>query len=269
MTQHYRKPLLCVGVAVIVAVAAGSVWLVVWPAWRISRLIRELAKDDWAKASAELESHCPRAVPYLLKALEDPDPQVRGRAALTLHESDAARHLLHSEISRVVRSLGDDDWQVRMWAAGLLGQLGQDGRDAVPALTLATNDKEPYVRQFAAYALWRITQRPELAAPVTIQGLASEDSNLWVNATILLGARMGGSALPFLIEALSHGDARVRRGAAAALRRFHNPQEAKPAIPGLSALLNDSDEKVRRTAAQALSAICSDEVSFESDPWNQ
>lgn len=101
--------------------------------------------------------HSLDAVPWLLKRLEDPEADVRARAAHALGAIgvvDAAPALR--------KALGDADWPVRAMAAKALGRL----RDvpAIPALCDALRDQEWWVRANAAEAL-------RLAGPPGVEAL--------------------------------------------------------------------------------------------------
>ena len=56
----------------------------------------------------------------------------------------------------IIPLLKDDDWEMRRGAAGTLGMLGPEAKDAVPALTKALNDPNPAVRMKAEEALKKI-----------------------------------------------------------------------------------------------------------------
>jgi HEAT repeat protein len=65
--------------------------------------------------------------------------------------------------------------------------------------------------------------------------------------------RIGGEAVPALIQALSHPNVEVRVQATRALALIG--ARAQPAVPELSRLLGDENEEVRRGAARALGQI--------------
>ena len=56
----------------------------------------------------------------------------------------------------MISLLKDDDWEMRRGGAWMLGRLGPDARDAVPALTEALNDTNAAVRMKAAEAIKKI-----------------------------------------------------------------------------------------------------------------
>ena len=66
----------------------------------------------------------------------------------------------------MVALLKDDNWEMRRGAAWMLGKLGPEGKDAVPALTKALNDENADVRMKAKEALIRIRgEKAEVEKP--------------------------------------------------------------------------------------------------------
>jgi len=57
----------------------------------------------------------------------------------------------------MVALLKDDNWEMRRGAAWILGKLGPEGKNAIPALTEALNDTNADVRMKAKEALKKIT----------------------------------------------------------------------------------------------------------------
>jgi hypothetical protein len=68
----------------------------------------------------------------------------------------ASREAVERCVRQLERRLADDSWSCRLVAALLLGQLGPDARDTVPALRQALGDKYQQVRTAARQALRRI-----------------------------------------------------------------------------------------------------------------
>jgi HEAT repeat protein len=96
--------------------------------------------------------HALTAVPWLLLRLDDPETNVRARAAHALGAIgvvDAAPALRHA--------LGDPEWPVRAMAAKALGRIRDT--EAIPALCAALRDREWWVRANAAEALKRAGPR--------------------------------------------------------------------------------------------------------------
>lgn len=56
----------------------------------------------------------------------------------------------------MISLLKDDEWEMRRGAAWILGKVGPDAKDAVPALTEALKDPNPAVQAKAADALQKI-----------------------------------------------------------------------------------------------------------------
>ena len=111
--------------------------------------------------------HALEAVPWLLKRLEDPESDVRARAAHALGAIgvvDAAPALR--------KALGDADWPVRAMAAKALGRIHD--ATAIPALCAALRDREWWVRANAAEAL-------KLAGPAGVEALEGmlQDADLF------------------------------------------------------------------------------------------
>jgi len=101
--------------------------------------------------------HALPAVPWLLQRLDDPEGDVRARAAHALGAIgvvDAAPALR--------KALSDSEWPVRAMAARALGRVHDV--EAIPALCAALRDREWWVRANAAEAL-------KLAGPMGIEAL--------------------------------------------------------------------------------------------------
>ncbi len=90
-----------------------------------------------------------RAVPRLIRGLEDPAMSVRRSAMVALLRLEAM-----IAVPRVIRRLHDESGGVRVLAATVLGRF-EDPR-AVPALVQSLRDPQWYVRQAAATALGEI-----------------------------------------------------------------------------------------------------------------
>jgi hypothetical protein len=124
--------------------------------------IRETVRDAVAavKSDRELAERLGRrAVGPLIRALQDPNVEVRGRAAETLGTLGDAR-----AVSPLLEALRGPSELVRERAARALGQLG-DAR-AVEPLTAALKDPDRYVKAAAADALKRLDPRAAAKAGV-------------------------------------------------------------------------------------------------------
>lgn len=196
-------------------------------------------REDAAVALGELRDE--RAVGPLIAVLCDADRAVREAAIaaltaigepaveplgscladpnLTVQESAAA--ILASigdarVADRLMASLASADWVVRMYAARALGRIGE--ARAVPALMPLLQDTVKAVREEAAGAL----------------------------------AKLGPTAVPVLIEALTHQEWLVRLHAVEALGKTRSPDAVEPL---LHLLFNDRDSSLREDAVRALGEI--------------
>lgn len=179
-----------------------------------SEVVRELMDafpklNDHAKLAA-LDIfgriHALDAVPWLLVRLDDPESNVRARAAHALGAIgvvDAAPALR--------KALDDNDWPVRAMAAKALGRI----RDvaAIPALSAALRDREWWVRANAAEAL-------KLAGPEGLQALERmlEDPDLFARHQACLMLEDAG-ILDRRVAELGAGQA-MRATAAVCISRF-------------------------------------------------
>jgi HEAT repeat protein len=67
----------------------------------------------------------------------------------------------------LVESIKNPELGVRIFALQFLGFLGASAREAVPAITNALKDDDPYVRKTAAAAIMQIA--PEAAAKAGVK----------------------------------------------------------------------------------------------------
>jgi hypothetical protein len=86
--------------------------------------VRETATDALARIG-------PAAVPALIHALRDPNPDVRNHAAQAIARMGPPAK---AAVPELIIALQDSDWNVRRSAARALGQIGEGAQAAVPAL---------------------------------------------------------------------------------------------------------------------------------------
>ena len=79
------------------------------------------------------------------------------------------------EVKKLIKALQHKNSQVRRAAAGKLGEIGEDAKDAVPALTIALQDESRDVRTSAAGALGAIGKSAIDAAPALIKTLQNPE----------------------------------------------------------------------------------------------
>ncbi len=89
-------------------------------------------------------------VPGLIDALKDTDAEVRQHSAMAL----AA--IGQEAIAPLSEAIKDPSKEKRAAAAYALGQMGYDGREAMPALLKALKDDEASVRRSSSQAISRI-----------------------------------------------------------------------------------------------------------------
>ncbi len=102
-----------------------------------------------AEASLIARQH-KELIPDLIQALQDTDSLVRQHAAMALAAVGPGA------VKPLIEALRDPVNEKRAAAAYALGQMGYEGRDAMPPLQKALKDEEPSVRRAAAQAISRI-----------------------------------------------------------------------------------------------------------------
>jgi HEAT repeat protein len=151
----------------------------------------------------------------------------------------------------------DSDPRARKRALIALEAIGEP---AIPALAVAMQDKDSWVRGGALAALGRIRPATPKAIKALARGLDDEDVvNRGISAA---GFRDIGApakaAVPALVRALQSGRFMVNWYAAAALGKMG--LDAKAAVPALTAVLQDRDQTLAAYAAEALYRISPDDT---------
>jgi HEAT repeat protein len=136
------------------------------------------------------------AIPALIDVLKDPDVQMRRNAELAL-------------ISL---------------AGGYDGEPKMDIREAIAALTVATEDKDNNVRAWAAHALAEIGPDAKPAVPALIKLLSDPDEGPRNDSCMALGdiGPAARDALPALRKALNDPSKDVRRFAKHAIEKIES-----------------------------------------------
>ena len=170
-------------------------------------------------------------------------------------------------VNRLIRQLGDDEFEKREKASADLQAIG---RLAVPALTRALNDLDPEISRRAADCLQSIQQggeqglavaacqvlarrKPAGAVPALL-GYVPNAANDQVTASVIAAleqlALAEGKIDPSLANALTDEEA-ARRAAAAVVVARHSPGHR----PAVRKLLADTDVGVRCAAALTLTTL--------------
>ncbi len=175
----------------------------------------------------------PKSIPALAKLFrkERQEDVVVAAAiqALSLHQEDAA-----FLIPEFIVALKHDNPEVRQAAAFTCYFMPKSGRQAIPALTAALNDKDAKTRENAIYSLSMMTPESE---PGIIEAIKNEDAKVQEMALHTFWQRglKNKAALPWLIEALKREEYRnVRCYAVCALANLG--ADARDAIPALEAI---------------------------------
>ena len=103
------------------------------------------------------------------------------------------------EVKKLIKALQHKNSQVRRAAAGKLGEIGEDAKDAVPALTIALQDESRDVRTSAAGALGAIGISAIDAVPALIKTLQNPEVRWHAEEAL---TKIGIGAVPVLIQAL-------------------------------------------------------------------
>jgi HEAT repeat protein len=134
---------------------------------------------------AQLEALGQSAVPALIRALRDPEVQMRQNAALAMgflasNYSTAPRVTLdiRSAIPALIDAMDDADSRVRGWAIGALWEIGPDAKAAIPALVRSLNDlnygsARTVVRHSAGSVLLRKKPFPRYEPHSTTRAISS------------------------------------------------------------------------------------------------
>ncbi len=107
------------------------------------------------QAIGEIGPQGKEAIPILIETIRE----TRNRDKRILIACNHALLGMGKEIvPYMIALLKDDDWEMRCGSAWMLGKLGPDAKDAIPALTEALNDSSEAVRINAAEDLKRIKE---------------------------------------------------------------------------------------------------------------
>lgn len=186
-------------------------------------------------------------VKELLKAAQSGD--VRDRVA-AIDELGVVGTKSPESVATLTQLLKDASPEVRAHAAQSLGEIGKPALPAVPSLVGAVADDEAIVRREAIDALRKLRPGPKVTVPLMAKVLSGSDDAARIRAVAAL-AEAGKDAVPALVEALNHEQARYW----ACLVISEIGPDAKEAVPALVKTLSDEMPDVRREAILALAAI--------------
>jgi HEAT repeat protein len=189
----------------------------------------------------------------LLRALDDPSPEARYRAAEELARVGAP------VVPALAGRLGHSAAHVRQAAALALGEIGPDAAPALAALVRAAIDRDEGVRRVASEVLarvdpaWPVAAQTRLALPALVEGMRSDLPRVSRAAAALL-VRVGRPAVPALVELLADWEAEATRLAAFHILAQLGPSAAE-AAPALAAVVASGEPPFRQAAAEALARL--------------
>jgi len=141
-------------------------------------------------------------------------------------QSGSKSNVSATDIPGLIRDLKGGDENTRAEAAESLGELGADGKPALPALLSALGDEGERVRQNVLRAIIAIGPDENTIQPLT-NSLKDSDNEVRALSASALG-QLGPSArksIPALREALHDRDEDVRKEAADALKAISGPEK--------------------------------------------
>jgi serine/threonine protein kinase len=143
-------------------------------------LLIDFIKDDDERFSLEVEDTLAKigkeSVPYLAELLQNEKIQIRRRAVRILAEIGSQAE---SAIPALIEALNDNDPQgnVRWYAVITIGEIGIAAKEAIPALIKLLKDSKSGIRAWALYALGRMGTLAKEAIPFIREMLPDEESN--------------------------------------------------------------------------------------------
>jgi alpha-L-fucosidase len=207
------------------------------------------SKRDEYMAIADSPSDASGSVYTLLKAMDDPDPDVRWIAEFGLGRVDAGG------LKKLIEALGDNSPKIRFAAAYVLGPMGKQAKSAVPALLRALQDRENGVRLWAVKSLGDIDPMNSDVISALLKTLRDPEPDVrrvTLSILVRLGAAANGAA-GALVDVLQDADAGIRAKACMAFRELST--DGKAGIPALITRLSDPVAEVRIRAQEALSKM--------------
>ena len=189
-----------------------------------------------------------KAIPLLLKILEDPEPEQRRTAAQSLGKIGRK-----AALPALIKAVKDSDHRVRREAAWALGMIGDDSEATRLSLISLLFDPTPDVREAAALALAQTGDAniglSDLQQRLFASGTDNDTKRLAAGALAGMANQAGDAIVRRLLQ---DPDPMVRRWAVAALAEIADNEAATP----LSLLLKkDPDSGVRIEAAFHLGKI--------------
>ncbi len=230
----------------------------------ISTLIESLKSPDSAvswPARQFLEAQPRKAVPALIRALENPSPEARRNAAQvmgTIASQMKAKAVLPGAVPGLVKLLADRNARVAFTALMALAAVDPRNQDLIPALMRHTRNRNPLVSGFIDEVWEEIGLLSGAASAALIE--ASRDPDPVVRGAarkarrrIAARKRHLAARIPRLLRAVDAPGNRAR--SQAIFKLFELAPYTSSVLPGLVKALKDSDHFNRLFAAIGLGAM--------------
>lgn len=155
----------------------------------VPQLIDFLQEDDYqlySLASHALAKIGENSVPFLAELLNHEKVEIRRRAASTLEEIGAQAQ---AAIPQLIQALedSDPDGDVCWYAAISIGKIGSPAKDAIPALIERLKDPQPGIRAWVLYALGRMGNLAKEAESIILELLPQEEPSAIGNSVFIAG----------------------------------------------------------------------------------
>lgn len=175
--------------------------------------------------------------------------RVDGESEVWVRAREALRELgLQPDLEPLIEALGKDDWNVRLTAIDALA--AERSPEAVTALGRAVHDSQPGV---SAHALQRLLEKTDTE---TLAVLAAQMKVGQIAVRVSIARELAARSSPPALEALIEG---VKGGTLAEASRLATeplfPTGASWIVEELLQALSDGDARVRRFATQVLSEM--------------
>jgi HEAT repeat protein len=208
-------------------------------------------RREASKSLAELKVAPEKAMPALIAAMSDSDPQVLENVSQALVKWGGGH------VAEIAAALQDP--KRRECAVRTLGHMGKDAKAAVPELAAALKDSDPMFRREALFALARIGPDSAIVLPQIEAEVADPTPEVQYAAIYALGkiGPASKAAAADLRKNLTSDDEFLKIASMWALLQIHGNDEqlVKEAVPAFTKLLKDDQEMHRIEAATALGEL--------------
>lgn len=226
-----------------------------------------------------------RALPRMMKLVEQGDRRVKNAAVRTIYELNVPPDQLRPMFQELLETADDDTLhevfdaiaalgpvvvprlvdalqtdETRLRVIEILGRLGEHAKDAAPAVVKHVEDENPAIRREALFTLGSIgPAAADVATQAAIDALEDEDEDVRLSAVYALGqfGPKAGKAEEILRGKLGGDDPFFCTACAWALVRIdpEDVETAKHAVPLLIESLDNEREFVRMEAINTLGML--------------